>query len=168
MTPTDDAYVRDGTSYQTSNYGCEAYMYSKIDPTVGYNRQAHLKFNTGAVNGTVTAAKVRIYGLIDIENASDTAIKLMPISDTSWSEGSITWSNKPAAGDTPLATVTPTSISGTYFEFDVTNYLKTERVANRSVVSFRVERSSNSNSGYRWNSKEATTNKPEMVVTAEG
>jgi hypothetical protein len=73
--------------------------------------------------------------------------------------------NRPLSGTTALATV---SISGTtplWREWDLTSYFKAEKAAGRNVVTIVLKNLQSGDPFTVFNSSEATTNKPQLVIT---
>jgi uncharacterized repeat protein (TIGR02059 family) len=118
FTPTDDAQVRSSTT--TTNFGAMTTIRVGGEGTTTTYR-SYLKFDVSGLTGSVTSVKLRLYAT----DASPNIVHVLPVADTSWTEGVITWDNKPATG-TPDAgsaavptlnayneiTLSPTSVSG--------------------------------------------------------
>jgi autotransporter-associated beta strand protein len=108
FTPTDDAYVQDGTSANT-NFGAATTLQTKLD-SVNNDRESFLKFDLSSLSGGsfITKATVRLVPT-SVGLSSDTfasgkgAIfnQLAFVSDDTWTQSGITWNNKPAS-DTPF------------------------------------------------------------------
>jgi hypothetical protein len=93
--PTEDAMVNGatasaGTPNPTGTLGV-AYAYN----TNANDRQSYLKFNLSALPATFTSCKLRVY-----KNAQTTArtypLGVFGVSNTSWSETTLTYNNRPA------------------------------------------------------------------------
>ena len=87
------------------------------------------------------------------------------MSDTTWTETGITWNNKPVAGTTALATVTVANDVGRYYEWDITAFIQAEKGAGHNVVSIALKNPLTSSPYALFNSKEATSNGPQLVLT---
>ena len=129
-----DAFVQQSTP--TTNFG--------MAPTVrvkqgGPVRIAYLKFDIASLaakEGRVASATLRLYGgnRASGYNAYDTAYA---VPDTSWTEGGLTYANRPAPG---LRQGTCLSFTAAhYVEWDVTGWVDAQRAAGKSVVSLAVE-----------------------------
>jgi len=165
LSPTADAYVRDGTS-ATTNFGTATTLQTQSSATVGNNRETYLKFDLAAVTG-ISKATVRLYGSLSDTSGSNVPASIYSVATTTWTEsgsGSITWNNKPAAGATPLATTVITNNVPRWYEFDVTAYLQSEKAAGRNVVSLAVKNTSQSSPFASFNSKEAANNQPQLIL----
>lgn len=134
----------------TTNLGTSNELGSDGDP----QRRAFLRFNVSGVSGNVTRARVRCY-------ATNGSVNAPAIYSTSngWSESSITWNNQPAASGSALSDVGAIGFNA-WVEFDVTKKV----VANGSYDFVLIPTSTDS---LVCNSREASSNKPQLVVTTE-
>ena len=137
--PGADAFVRDGT-YAGQNYGQTGAMEVKNVAAPGYTRQAYLQFGLDQLGAgkDITSAKVRLNGKLLNMGVTAMPIGLYPVASTTWSETGLTWSNKPAMGATALATKSVTGLTGAWYEYDVTSYLRQQRAAGATAVSFAL------------------------------
>jgi hypothetical protein len=150
VNPTDDSYVYESNAL--TNYGSDTFMYVKTD--VGKNRNAYLKFDISSVP-SVSSAKLRIYG-----NASAATTLTAYQTSDSWSESSLTWTNKTAIGSSSGSI--PMNTVNKYYEIDVTSYVQSQATGDK-VVSFVLKESAGKYTTI--NSSENSTNKPELVIT---
>lgn len=161
LTPTDDSYVRGG-SYANANYGSTKDVQAKnkgINNT--YTRESFFKFD---LTGQPLPSRVILTLAVKASSSEQINALMSAIPDTSWSEGTITYANKPAAGANLLAfTVTNTSYQ--LRDFDITDYVKAEKQAGRDVFSIAIKASNNSNSILKIASKDASSNQPVLSVT---
>jgi hypothetical protein len=165
LSPTADAYVRDGSS-ATTNFGAATTLQTQSNATVGNNRETYLKFDLTAVTG-ITKATVRLYGSLSDTSGSNVPASMYSVATTTWTEsgsGSITWNNKPPSGASPLATTVISDNVPRWYEFDVTSYLQAEKLANRNVVSLAIKNSSQSNPFASFNSREAASHQPQLIL----
>jgi hypothetical protein len=163
LAPTADAYVRDGTNANT-NFGTDATLQTKNTTSAGNNRRSYLKFDITSVSGTIVSAKLRLYG--NHTTAGSTSDSAFAVSSNSWTEAGITWNNQPARGAKQGSTVTVTT-TAKYYEWDVTAFVKTQRSAAINIVSLAVTKDDVSdNSPDTFNSRQATSNRPQLVVTS--
>src|SRR5262245_54427393 len=134
LTPTADAYVRDGSSAAT-NFGTATTLVTKTTTDIGFTRWSYLKFDLSTISGNITSGKLRLFGAIAGTSSTNVPVAVFSVSDTSWSETGITWNNKPAPGTTALATATVANATGQYYEWEVGTYLQGEKSAGRNRVS---------------------------------
>ena len=113
FTPVADAYVI-STSAST-NYGSAATL--RVDGSPVTN--SYLRFVVSSLNGaTVQAASLHIYA----NSANTTGFSVKAVSNNSWAENTITYSNAPAAG---ASLNSSTAIAaGSWVTVDVTSYVK--------------------------------------------
>ncbi len=168
LTATADALVRDGSNAST-NYGTATTLETRSDGVVnsGNNRDAYLKFDTTAVTLANTGSvKLQIYAASSAAGAVGASV--YSVATTTWIEsgaGSLTWSNKPVAGGTALSSATLNGTTLTWYELDVTNYVKAEKTAGRNVVSLVLHNPAVTAANLSINSKEAASNRPQLVIT---
>jgi len=165
LPPAADAYVRDGSSAST-NFGTATELQTQASQTAGSNRESYLRYDLTTVTG-VAKATLRLYGRLSDTTGTNVPAAVYSVANTTWVEsgsGSITWSNKPAAGATALATTTITDNVARWYEWDVTSYIQSEKSAGHNLVSFDVKNSANSSPYATFNSKEATADQPQLVL----
>ena len=164
LTPTGDAYVQDGKNANT-NYGTAPTLVVQTDAFASKNFDSYLKFDASTVSGIVASAKLLIYA--DLSGPGSLSTTAYAVADTSWSETSITWNNKPALG----AALNSASVSGTAYAWvavDVTAYVQAQFNAGVKVVSFAFHDSANSNryiTAYSNNSTVADA--PQLAITPD-
>ncbi|HVL23635.1 MAG TPA: DNRLRE domain-containing protein [Thermomicrobiales bacterium] len=141
-----DAEVRQASP--NSNYGTVQTLQVDTSPVV----HSYFRFDVTGVSGVVQSAKLRLW----VTGGTANGPPVYRVADTSWTETGITWNNKPAATN---PTGDKGSIStGTWIEYDVTAF-----VGGNGVVGFALV--PQSSDGLYLNSREATSNRPELVVT---
>jgi hypothetical protein len=156
-----DAFVRDGTN-AASNYGTAATLEVKNSTVVGNGRVSYLRFSIAALPMSVSNAKLRLYGAAIV---SAKAVGAYAVASTTWSETTMTWNNAPAAGAKQGSSVTVGLTAG-YWEWDVTAYLQAEKNLGHTDVSFVMKGDvANNETQTTFNAKEATSNRPQLVVT---
>jgi hypothetical protein len=158
-----DAYVRDGAS-AAQNFGTASELMVKTE-AAGWNRHSYLKFDLSSIGSSITSARLRLFGSVD--TSEQVAVAAYGVSNTSWSESTLTWNNKPAAGTSALATVTVSGSADAWFEWDVTAYVKAEKAAGRNVVTLALIAPSTNSTPPSFDSREAS-NGPQLAVNASG
>jgi subtilisin family serine protease len=163
LTPIADAYVQDGTP--TTNYGTATALVVKNSSDMGKTRIAYLRFSLASV-GAVGSAKLRLYG--SRPGASTSADSVWAVANTSWIESgtnSITWATRPPTGLLQAATVI--GATAKYYEWDLTAYVKAQQAGGAGALSVAVQMNDpQTDSPDSFNSKDATSNRPQLVVTA--
>jgi hypothetical protein len=165
LSPTADAYVQDGTS-ATTNFGTAAELRTQASAATGSNRETYLKFDLTAATG-INKAVLRLYGRLSDTTAGSVPVSVYAVTTTGWIESgssSITWNTKPAAGATALAGTTVTGNTPQWYELDLTSYIQTEKAAGRNAVSFAIKGNANSSPYVNFNSRESSTNQPQLIM----
>jgi chitodextrinase len=152
FTPTDDAYV-DQVSAST-NFGSATRIASDHSPV----DDALMKFTVATGGCTIASAKLSLTVGSSSSDASAKGGDLHSTVSTSWSEGSVTWANAPAANAATIASLGAVTVGTTY------SLVVTPAVTGDGVVSFRL--SNTSSDGARFFSKEgSSTQQPKLTVT---
>ena len=151
LTTTDDAYTRDSTN-AGNNYGSDTLLIVKTD-SLGGNRHSYLKFNLASI-GSVTSAKLRMYGSA---SAATTLTAYQAVDG--WTNAGLTWSNAPATGSAAGSVVL--GATATYYEIDVTAYVKAQ-VAGDKAVTFVLKESAGKYTTL--NSSNNSSNRPQLVI----
>lgn len=154
LNPTDDAYVRGGSN-ANNNFGSVNEMVIKKGSNSSYFRKAYVKFDLGGI-GDVQSATVRLYA----NTVSAFTVSVYDAGD-GWNEGNITWNNAPSEGS--VLASTSVNNAGQYYEWDVTSYVQEQASGDGTVTLVFYDDASN-NSQIKFNSKEASSNIPELVV----
>ena len=163
----DDAFVRDGT-YASQNFGQATTLEVKNVGAVGYSRQSYFDFDLNGVGPSagIVSAKVRLFGNLLNTAAASADVGLYPTA-TTWTENGLTFNNKPAASATPVGAGSVTGTAAKWYEFDVTNYVKQLRDAAQASFAFAVKAPAVGEGWAGFNSDEAATNRPELVVVQQ-
>jgi hypothetical protein len=162
IAPVADAYVRDGSSAGT-NFGTATTLVVKDSTTTGNNRISYLRFPLGAVSGTVSSAKLRLFGSRPVSsNLTDSAFA---VASNTWTETGITWTNRPALGARQGSGVVVTT-TAKYYEWDVTSFVQAQQTSGAAAVSLAVSMdTATSASPDTFQSREASSNPPQLAVT---
>jgi hypothetical protein len=144
LLPTDDARVAQASP--DTNYGASTVLLADRSPVL----HSFLRFEV-ATDLTVTGARLRLFATDPTSNGPEVFS-----SDPDWNEASITWNNRPTRTPGVVADVGSVK-AGRYVEWDVSSV-----VTGPGVHSFElVPESSN---GADFNSSEASTNRPELLL----
>jgi len=160
-----DATVRDGT-YRDSNYGNTSTLQTKVSggANSGFNREAHLRFALSSLpSGNITSAKLRIYGKLDNTGQTNINVGVYAVSNTTWGESSIKFSNKPATGS-KLGQITVANTTSKWYEVSLTEYLKSQRAAGKTAVAIALKSLAASGPVPTFVSGEGGANAPQLVV----
>ena len=163
LNPVADAYVRGGT-YGNNNYGTATLLYSKKS-TGNAVFESYIRFDISSLPTTVNSAKLRLFARINNKNNPTLPVEVLNVTNNTWSETGITFNNKPAPSGSALATTTVSGSSSVYYEWDITQQVNTNKAAGINFISLLVRNTvTTTNSRIICNSREATTNKPQLLI----
>ncbi|NQX68717.1 hypothetical protein HQN90_21565 [Paenibacillus alba] len=132
FTATDDSFVRDGSYAGMNQSGTTSAVVEVKADASSYSREGYFKFNFGAYTGSVSNAIITLTptatGAAGIQN------RVELVSDNTWTEGAITWNNKPASS-TVLGNYT--IVAGTPIQINVTSEVQAA-MASGKKISIRV------------------------------
>ena len=162
VSPVVDAYVRDG-GFTNLNTGASNSLAVKFFSTVnsGSSRESYLRFPVPTPTGTFTSAKLQLTPLA-ASFAGTHAVAF--VSNDTWGEMTLTWSNKPASGAV-LSTWVPAL--GSPVQADVTAATASELTGD-GLLSLRVYGSNQTADGLvTYGSKEgAIASAPLLIITS--
>lgn len=159
--PNADSYVRDG-AYANTNYGNSGSLETRWTASVGYNRDVYFRYDVSQASPTVQSVKIRIYGSYSSSGVL-VPVGIYPVTSNAWAENTITWNNAPA--------ISPYAIASTYvgstpqfWEWDVTTYVRNQRIAGNTVLSFALLNQASTPYIATWSAKEAFFQYPVMEI----
>ncbi len=148
LNPVADAFVN--AQYPTTNYGSALQLRIDGSPVV----KSYLRFNITGVSGTVTKATLLIYA----NSSLSTDYKVYAVSNNTWGESTVSYSNAPVMGS--LLGSSGLVTAGTWKSVDVTSY-----VTGNGTKSFGIL--DPSTTALSLASREST-NKPQLIVSSTG
>ncbi len=151
LTPTADAHVNGSHTTTATNYGTAAALSIDGSPI----HITYMKFDlTSLATKTVSKATLRL----KVTDSSTGTQRIKSSSNTSWGETTINYSNRPALSSTVINNIIG-GLSGNWVQIDLTTFVN----ANKGrVVTLAID--STSSDGLGLKSKEAPSEKPELVV----
>ena len=114
-----DAYVRGG-QYATANYGSASELVIKFSADLAYMREAYMTLDISTVQPG-QSVRLRLFGKLSDNRAVSVTTAIVPLATSSWSESSVTWNTRPAAGSATWATVAVSGTTGQWYEVDITS-----------------------------------------------
>ena len=147
--PSADAYVM--STFPSTNYGSATNLRVDSSPVT----RSYLRFAVSGVgSGTVQSAILRIY----TNSANTTGFAVHGVTDNTWSEGGITYSNSPAVGS--VINNSAAFGASVWVAVDVTSYVKADGTYDLAIDSTNTTNTSLA-------AREAA-NAPQLVVTLAG
>jgi hypothetical protein len=169
--PVHDAYVRDGTNAGTT-FGTtdSTLLITKIAPGTQLNnaRESYLMFDLTSFTGNASSVQLKVYGKVDLTTVPSVPVGVFSVANTTWTENTITWNNKPASSVAALASTTVTNAAATYYTWDITNYVKAELAAGRKKVALVLKSELAHDPRILWNASEFGSNPPLLSVIGDG
>jgi len=171
FTPVQDAYVRDGTNAGTT-FGTtdSTLLITKLAPSgqSNNNRESYLLFDLTSLTSNAASVQLKVFGKVDLTTVPSVPVGVFSVANTTWTENSITWNNKPATSTAALASTTVTNAAATYYTWDVTNYVKAELAAGRKKLAFALKSELAHDPRIFWNASEFGSNPPQLSVITDG
>ncbi|MBB6093483.1 outer membrane protein assembly factor BamB/poly(3-hydroxybutyrate) depolymerase [Povalibacter uvarum] len=171
LASSSDTYVQSGTP--TTNYAYNVNLLARLADAEGLTRASFLQFPLTAIPaGTITSARLRIYGRHDATTGTGQSVSVWPgTRTTTWSGPNVTYDNSDTEtgvdfyNTSSIATAT-VGITPQYYEWNVTDYVASRRSLGHATFGLAVD----SAHQYRvtFNSADNTANRPELVVTVSG
>ncbi|AXY73420.1 T9SS C-terminal target domain-containing protein [Paraflavitalea soli] len=171
FTAQQDAYVRDGTNAGITHGTTDStLLITKLSPSGQLNnaRESYLLFDLTPVNGNVSAVTLKVYGKVDLTTVPSVLVGAYSVANTTWTENTLTWNNKPATSATELSSATVTNSAYAYINWDVTNYVRSELLAGRKKISLALKSMIAHDPRIFWNSSEFGSNPPQLSVIVDG
>ena len=127
-----DATVASGSP--TANFGQDAALAVGQLPTPNENRaETYLRFDLNGVTN-ITKGTLRLFGALAADHPGGVNIAVFGSGNVTWPEDGITWNTKPAAGIFQQASKVVAGTTPQWHEFDVGNYLRSQRQAGARFV----------------------------------
>jgi hypothetical protein len=162
LSARQDAFVQDGTGAST-NFGANTQLFAKVYKYANYNRRSYIQFDLTSLSSSITSAKLRLNGLLSATSATNLKANLFDVSNQSWSEGGITWNNKPGYTNGTIATVTVKDATARNYDIDLTSYIKSKKAAGATRVTIAITAATSAGPIIMFGSRESST-PPKLTV----
>ncbi len=131
-----------------------------------YTRQTFLRFDISKYS-TILGAKLRLYGARNSNQSNNINVGVYGVPNTAWNENTITWNNKPAADNELLASAIVNALPAApqYYEWDISEYAIKVKQEGEDQISFLLTNPEVTTSYVFFNSKEASGNKPQLIIS---
>jgi Calcineurin-like phosphoesterase len=143
-----DAYVR--SDVPASNFGTSSVLIGRTSPEI----DSYIKFDVSGLSGAPLRALLRLW----VETTGATTYKVYQVSDNSWTEDGLVFTNKPAFGG--LVATSGATTAGTWVDLDVTG-----AVAGNGFVTLGF--TAGSTAGKNFGSREDAAHAPQLLLTAQ-
>ena len=157
------SYVRDGSSANT-NFGTTNDMLVKRSNTSGNTREGYILFDLAGVT-TISNAVLRLRGRLSDATEPSVLVNVHNASNTTWTEGGITWNNKPAANATVRGSLNVTGTTAQNYDVNLTSFLQAELAAGRTKVTL-VLKAPNTSNPWAIFDTDSTPTGPRLIVTS--
>jgi hypothetical protein len=147
FTPAADAYV--DSSNPTNNYGTSKTLYEDGSPV----KNSYIRFDVGGLTGPVKSATLKVY----TNSTSSTGFTVQSVSDNTWGETSINYSNAPAAGSS-LGSSGAIKTAGAWISINITSYIT-------GNGQFSIALTTTNATQINLSSRESGANAPQLIVT---
>ena len=146
--PAADAYVNEGST--STNYGSATILKNDASPVT----RSYLRFNVQGLSGTVTRVTLRIF----TSNSSSSGYQVRPVTDNSWGEFAVNYTNSPAVGS--VAGSSGAFGTGVWTTVDITPL-----ISGNGVVSLAL--TTTNNTAFNLASRETGATAPQLVIETQ-
>jgi len=109
-----------------------------------------------------------VNGRLNNTQTPSIAVEAHNVTNTSWLENTITWNNKPVAQTAIVATANVNSTTNQYYQWDLTSLIASLRSTGINSVTIKLINTNSSNNQVIFNSREAASNRPQLVISDGG
>jgi len=162
VTIAEDAYVRAG-SYESTNYGSAPDLIAKFSADTKYARETYLKLDVSAVTATNTVA-LRLFGFLSDTRALSVTTTVYGSDNVGWSESTLTWTTRPSVDPIVLGTIAVSGTTPQWYQVDLTAYVQTQISLGVTSVTIALKSLVDTLPYVGFNSTEALTGKPYVVL----
>jgi phosphatidylserine/phosphatidylglycerophosphate/cardiolipin synthase-like enzyme len=156
-----DAYVRGG-QYANANYGNATELITKFSADAAYLREAYMTLDISGIQAGQTV-RLRLSGRLSDTRAPSVTTAIAPLSTSAWTETTVTWNNRPAAGADTWATVAVSGTTAAWYEVDITAHVQALRAAGQTSVAIALK-STVDTLPYVTFSARGTANAPQLLI----
>ena len=159
---SEDAYVRGGVNAST-NYGTDDQLSLKNSGGEDYDRKLYLKFDLTSLSEPFQSATIQLTPKSSGPDFEGSTAEL-GITNNSWSEGSINWSNAPVISNSK----TTVSCSENAVSWDITSFVS-EALQGDSILTLllHVPNEGSSDSWVHYYSREASSGQPKLTINGD-
>ena len=148
ITPIADSYVNSGSP--TTNYGTATSLRADGSPDL----HSYLKFTVSGLSGAPSQVILRLFAT----STSTTGVNVSGVSDTSWGEKTINFSNMPAIDGSLAGSSGPIKTANTFISINVTSLITGNGTFSLAVTT-------TNSTAISMASRESGANSPQLVIT---
>lgn len=167
LNPIADAYVTGGKD-ANANFGSATTLIDQTNSSPNKSYETFLKFDISTSSTNVSSAILRVNGRLNNTQTPSIVVEAHNVTNISWLENTITWNNKPAAQPAILATAIINSTTNQYYQWDITTLIAGLRSTGINSVTIKLINTNSTNNQVIFNSREAASSRPELVITNTG
>jgi hypothetical protein len=156
----EDASVRGG-NYCNQNYALDATAYVRNGFNADNTWQYYVKFPLSNLS-PITGGRRVVIRLFGYYEGTTLSVAANSVDDNSWSQGTITFCNKP--NPTGVLTTTPVNHPIAWYQFDVTNYVISRKALGLATISFAFTGTTQTNDRMLINTVESDVNRPTLTI----
>jgi hypothetical protein len=156
LTAVEDTWV--GSDATTATHGTDTLLYSVGGTTT---KITYLKFDLTGITGTVNDATLTVTTGSGAYSGSPSAQDIFAVADSTWTEGAMTYANKPALGATKLGSIPGGSTPNTAYTVTLPAQLVQEAAGKQLTVAIKGAAADT----FYINSSEASAAPPRLTVT---
>jgi hypothetical protein len=158
-----DATVRDGT-YAIFPQGALTTLEVKTQ-RVGWNRASYLRFDITDMPASGGSATLYLYGTF-LGSGEPVRARVCAVGDTTWTESTLTWNNRPAIDRAALAIALVTG-EPHWYSLDLTNHVRAQKDLGATQVDLALQSDQYSDALASFSSREAAFNPPFLALSPE-
>jgi hypothetical protein len=156
-----DSFVRGG-SFAGTNYGPATELVAKQSVDLGYHREIFMKLDLTDVTAD-SDVTLRLFGRLSDARTASVTTNLYPVDNLAWSEGGLTFNNRPTSAASPEASVVVSGTSTQQYDIDLTELAQQYRLAGHSTLGIALKNQAESLPYVGFWSRESEF-KPELIV----
>jgi hypothetical protein len=127
-----------------------------------FNRNSIMDFDISSLGSSISSATLQLWGVLN--GADDVTVNAFQTDPATWDEATTVFSNEPTPG-TSLGTFHVTSTTGAQSTLDLTSLVQSEKALGHSTISIFLSSPTSTTNFASFNTREAASNQPHLVVT---
>jgi hypothetical protein len=108
---------------------------------------------------------LRVFANLSDTRAASVTTNIYGVTNTSWSETTLTFNNRPTSGSTVLGTLVVSGTTGQWYQVDLSAYVQAQQAAGQTTIAIALKGAADTLPYATFRSRQSSTNKPELVIT---